>query len=121
MIEPENEFNQEYIPPIKKSLNIPVFKLIIFVSLIIILLIFLIRVFSLQEDPFIYPEGTPEPENYYPRPTSSIQIQPSYLATDAAVLKTKSDVEANINSANTLDLSESNLSFPILDFNIGFE
>lgn len=120
MIEPENEFNQEYLPPEKKSFKINL-KIIFVFTLIIILLIFLLLLFLPKTTTPIVNPPTPEPETYIPRPTSSFQIPASSLATDAAVLKTKSDVEANINSANSLDLSESNLSFPILDFNIGFE
>lgn len=125
MIEPEQEFNQQYLPPEKKPLlNKQSFLKIIIFSLIIILLIlfiFLFYVLSAQHSQPITTEPTPEPEIYYPHPTSSIQIQPSYLATDSAILKTKAEVESNISTANSLDLSESNLSFPILDFEIGFE
>lgn len=120
MIEPEQEFNQEYLPPVKKSFKIPVVAILIF-SLIIILLIFLINLFSSQQNQPIITQPSPEPETYIPRPTSIIQLPPSLLATDAAVLKTKAEVEENVNTANTLDLSESNLTFPILDFNIGFQ
>lgn len=125
MIEENQEFNQEYLPPVKKPFIIVLtkrsfLKIIIF-TLIIILLIFFIKLFSSQQQNPVIIQPTPEPEVYFPRPTSSIQLQPSFLATDSAVLKTKAEIESNINTANSLDLSETNLSFPILDFEIGFQ
>ena len=119
MIEPEQEFNQEYIPPVKKTLKIPIVPIAILI-IVVLILIFISLSYS-QKTPLVEITPTPEPETYFPRPTSNLQLPPSVLATDAAVLKTKSEVEENINAANTIDLSESNLTFPILDFNIGFQ
>lgn len=126
MIEQEQEFNQEYLPPVKKPSIINInkrglLKVFVFSLIIILLILFLINNFSSQQNQSVVTQPTPEPEIYFPRPTSSINLPASALASDAAVLKTKTEVEENINTANTLDLSESNLSFPILDFNIGFQ
>jgi hypothetical protein len=122
MIEPEQEFNQQYLPPVKKFINKKGLLIITVISLIIILLIiFLVNFFSFQQSLPVKIQPSPEQEIFVPHPTLPLKLETSFLATDAAVLKTKAEVAENINLANSIDLSESNLTFPILDFEIGFQ
>lgn len=123
MIEAElqKDFNQEYIktaeikPTKSKS---PKILIILAVAILAIgLLIFIATNKPNNKIANITPTITPEQR---PIPTpSEIKIN-SPLASDAGVVQVKKEIEENVNSANTIDLSENNLSFPIIDFSIGF-
>ena len=117
MIEEEfqKEVNPEYIPKVIKTPLVPI--IIFLIIMFVVSLLFL--VFKSKGPNPSLPSTTEIPEAIYTPKPAVIKIS-SPLATDAAVLKIKKEIEDNLNTANSIDLSESNLSFPIIDFNIGF-
>lgn len=112
----EEEFQKEVPKKISIKLFLSPILGFVFIILIALLVIFIFnrpQVVNNNPNPTTVSE-----EQFTPKPAEIKTVSP--LATDAAVLKVKKEIEENTNQANTIDLSESNLSFPIIDFNIGF-
>lgn len=120
----ENDVNPEYVPPERLQFHIkmPALKIIPLAITVILVLVFAALALSLSNNPnnsvVVVNSPTPQASVFKtPSPTNP----PSIFATDAGLIEVKNKIEENLNYTNTVDLSESNLSFPILDFDIDFE
>ncbi len=101
-------------------------KLLITVGLIFFGLIFLLLVAALVKNmagggaktalPIATPTAAPS------TPLTQVEISnPSRYATDSGILKIESDVDSLSKEMNSVDLRQSNLRVPSLDFNIKFQ
>lgn len=101
-------------------------KLLITVGLVFFVLVFLLLVAALVKNmagggvktdvPIATPTAAPS------APLTQVEISnPSRYATDSGILKIESDVDSLSKEMNSVDLRQSNLRVPSLDFNIKFQ
>lgn len=100
-------------------------KLLVIVGIVFVFSLFLLLVTALAKGGKggtvnVAPVATTVPVSGSPLPQVEIS-NPSRYATDSAVLKIESDVDNLSKEMDAVDLRQSNLRVPTLDFNIKFQ
>jgi|GEM_PF-5997184 len=123
MEEIENYIPEEEYPVKKEVKKIDSFTVIVVILLSIILFILIFSLIS-----YFTSINRPKEKNENIKPTITIikpsptlVIKPSSWATDSAILKLEEKINSQGESLNSIDLNETVLTFPSLDFNINFE
>lgn len=123
MEEIENYIPEEEYPVKKEVKKIDSFTVIVVILLSIILFILIFSLIS-----YFTSINRPKEKNENIKPTITIIkpsptliIKPSSWATNGAVLKIDEELKNQGVNLNSIDLNETVLTFPSLDFNINFE
>lgn len=102
-----------------KNVKLLVVVVTVFVFLILILLIAAVLTGSMNQTGTVAPTATPAPVSSSPLPQVEI-TNPSKYATDSGVLKIEADVDSLSKEMDSVDLRQSTLRVPALDFDIKF-
>jgi hypothetical protein len=96
-----------------------VIRMMLFVTIILSLFIFITLIYKTAVD-----EDETDPiKTVFPSPTPQElpHTQPSFYSTDSAVVEIELEIEQSESDLKNVDLEESELTPPLIDFNVNFK